>query len=238
MIFYLIRHGKPDYTTDTLLPVGQEQARLCAERMKLSGVDRVYSSPMGRAKETAAPLAEALGLEVTVCEWARELGRESKTLVPDGVPKLISSLPTAYLHSEEFRHFAVGEEIENMECLTDSDFPVRYREISQGLDSIIAENGYVRNPDGFYEITAGNDSHVALYAHAGMGRVVMSHLLHVPFQYFGSSLLCSFTGVTAFVFENAEEGKVISPRLAFYGDIGHLYASGEAPVHYITKLPI
>ncbi len=238
MIFYLIRHGKPDYATDTLLPEGKEQARMCAERMKLCGVDRIYASSMGRAQETAAPLAEALGMPVTVCDWARELGRDCKTTYPDGNLKLISSLPTTYMHSKEFRHIAVGEDLSSVPGLYDSSFPDRYYNIANGLDGMLAENGYLRNDDGFYEVTDGSDRHIALFAHAGMGRVIMSHLMHIPFHMFATSLCCNFTGVTTFLFENFENGSIVSPRLISYGDEGHLYAEGQAPIHYITKQPV
>jgi probable phosphoglycerate mutase len=238
MVFYLIRHGKPDYVTDTLKPEGIEQARLCARRMLISGADRIYSSPMGRARETAAPLAEALGLGVTVCEWARELSGESKTTYPDGVPKAISNLPVTYLHGESFRRLAVGEELLEVPGLNDSGFPERYREISEGLDALLAENGYRRTPEGFYEVTGGSDRHVVLFAHAGMGRVIMSHLLHIPYNYFGSAIGSNYTGVTSFLFDNADAGTVTSPRLATFGDIGHLYAGGMPPVYYLSKKSI
>ena len=33
MLFYIIRHGEPDYTTDTLTAEGWNQAHLAADRL-------------------------------------------------------------------------------------------------------------------------------------------------------------------------------------------------------------
>ena len=66
MLLYLIRHGEPDYVTDTLTEEGWKQARLVSDRLIESGLDEIHSSPMGRARQTAQPTAEKLGLPVIV----------------------------------------------------------------------------------------------------------------------------------------------------------------------------
>jgi len=70
----LIRHGENDYVKKGLLAGrlpgvhlnanGQKQAQLLAERLKDAPIKAIYSSPMERAMETAAPLAQTLGLEI------------------------------------------------------------------------------------------------------------------------------------------------------------------------------
>ena len=55
MLLYIIRHGDPDYTTDTLTERGWAQAEAVGKRLAASGINRVFSSPMGRAKQTAEP---------------------------------------------------------------------------------------------------------------------------------------------------------------------------------------
>ena len=73
-VILLIRHGENDYVKKHRLAgrlpgvhlnkKGQEQARLLAEKLADVPVKAVYSSPLERTLETAAPLAQALGLEV------------------------------------------------------------------------------------------------------------------------------------------------------------------------------
>lgn len=60
---YIIRHGDPDYDTNkaeggTLTPQGQAEARALAPFLAKEGIRHAYSSPLGRARLTAA-----LGLE-------------------------------------------------------------------------------------------------------------------------------------------------------------------------------
>jgi probable phosphomutase (TIGR03848 family) len=73
-VILLIRHGENDYVKKHRLAgrlpgvhlnqKGQEQARLLAEKLADAPIKAVYSSPLERTMETAAPLAQALGLEV------------------------------------------------------------------------------------------------------------------------------------------------------------------------------
>lgn len=73
-LLLLVRHGVTP-TTGQVLPgrapglhlaeQGNKQAQRFAERLQGLAVDAIYSSPMERALETAAPAAEATGLKVT-----------------------------------------------------------------------------------------------------------------------------------------------------------------------------
>ena len=97
-VFLLIRHGENEYvkkgrmagrTTGVHLnETGHLQAQALAERLKDAPIKAIYSSPLERALETAAPLARAVGLEVIprpglietdIGEWAgktfKSLGR-------------------------------------------------------------------------------------------------------------------------------------------------------------------
>ena len=93
----LVRHGQTP-TTGKVLPgrakglhladEGRKQAEIAAERIaELGRVDAVYSSPLERAKETAAPISKALGLTTTVdrglfeCDFGDWTGKELKTLM-------------------------------------------------------------------------------------------------------------------------------------------------------------
>ena len=72
MRILIIRHGDPDYERDGLTPNGKAEARLLARRMAAEKVDRIYVSPLGRARETAAPVLKELGLDADVRDWMEE----------------------------------------------------------------------------------------------------------------------------------------------------------------------
>lgn len=79
---YLLRHGENDVMARRLagrLPGthlnrrGQEQAQRVADKLSGQPIRAVFSSPMERALETAAPLAAALGLPVRVLDGLNEV---------------------------------------------------------------------------------------------------------------------------------------------------------------------
>lgn len=234
MILYLIRHGKPDYATDSLLPEGVEQAKLCAKRLLVSGVDEIHSSPMGRAQETAQPTAELTGLPIITEEWASELGPESHTRYPDGKDKTISSLAVPLLDMPSFRTVQNEEALHTHPAFNDSSFPMRYGELCEGYDGMLAKLGYERNADGFYEAVSPQKKHVAFFCHCGMMRVLLSHTFHIPYQMLASTLQSQFTGITALYFA-ADKISTPFPALLSYGDVGHLYEPGKPLIHYFSR---
>ena len=72
MRLLIIRHGDPDYKRDTLTEKGRREAAYLAERLAKETIDACYVSPLGRARDTAAPALARLGMEAEVCEWLRE----------------------------------------------------------------------------------------------------------------------------------------------------------------------
>jgi broad specificity phosphatase PhoE len=79
---YFIRHGQTQHNADGLalgrrdVPLnetGRAQAQTLARRLAGAPIEAVYASPLGRALETARPLADALGLEVGVEERLIEM---------------------------------------------------------------------------------------------------------------------------------------------------------------------
>ena len=92
MLLYIVRHGDPDYSTDTLTERGILQAEAVGKRLFDSHIDRIFSSPMGRARMTAEPACRLLGLQYETEEWTREIEAEIKTPYPDGKIKSITLL--------------------------------------------------------------------------------------------------------------------------------------------------
>ncbi len=83
---FFLRHGEsrsnaaadvvslPEEEGDVLSELGERQARAAAERIAAElDVGRIVCSPMGRARGTAAPIAELTGLEPEIWDWIHEL---------------------------------------------------------------------------------------------------------------------------------------------------------------------
>jgi probable phosphoglycerate mutase len=107
-----VRHGQTG-TTGQLLPgrspglhladAGKAQAQAVADAIaKLSKVDAVYSSPLERARETAAPIAAARGLKVQIERGLLELdvgdwtGEELKKLRRTPEWKVVQRYPSGF----------------------------------------------------------------------------------------------------------------------------------------------
>jgi broad specificity phosphatase PhoE len=78
---HLVRHGETDWNVDgrlqgwTDIPLnatGREQARLAATELAGLPVGAIFSSDLSRARDTAAAIAAALGLDVIVDRELRE----------------------------------------------------------------------------------------------------------------------------------------------------------------------
>ena len=228
MYIYFVRHGMPDYATDTLLPEGIRQAESVARRLSYAGLDEIYTSPMGRARETARPAAELLGLPVTVLPWAYELDDESKTTWPNGIPTRLSRIDPVYYFSEEHRRLTAEEDLETLEVYLHSGFPARYHEIAEGLDVWLSQLGYERSPEGFYLAAEPNHKRVALFCHCAMQRVMLSHMFNVPYHIFAATLEANYTGITILYFPSERQGELVVPQVLTYGDVGHIQMDTKA----------
>jgi len=77
MSIYLVRHGLAAAGVDALdpglAPLGREQARAAAEALRGVPAGRLIVSPLRRTRETAEPIAAALGLEAEVRDEVGEV---------------------------------------------------------------------------------------------------------------------------------------------------------------------
>jgi len=80
--FWFLRHGETDWNAQGLSqgnvdvplnPTGHAQARSAAERLRDRGINTIVSSPLSRARVTAAIVGDALGLPVQIDDRLREV---------------------------------------------------------------------------------------------------------------------------------------------------------------------
>jgi probable phosphoglycerate mutase len=92
MELLLIRHALPQRVDEgegpgpadpELAPLGHQQAAALAEWLRAEEhVDALWSSPMLRARQTAAPVAEALELPLVVDDGLAEFDRQALSYIP------------------------------------------------------------------------------------------------------------------------------------------------------------
>ena len=223
MLLYIIRHGEPDYKTDTLTDKGWLQAEAVGRRMNRLKIDKVFSSPLGRAKQTADPTCRMLGLNKNIEDWAHEIGDERLTPFPDGKMKSISLLQNTYFRQNSNIDLPFEKAYE-CDGIKQSDMKNAVEYIEKNGKDFLERLGY-KEENGVYRILKENNEKVALFCHAAFARAWISVLLHIPLHIMWSSFDYEFTGVTVLEFKNNKNG-ITAPTCLSYSDISHLYAEG------------
>ncbi len=194
MRIIFVRHGEPDYAHDCLTELGCAQAKTAAVRLKDEGIEEIWSSPLGRALETANAAAEALGLPVQTLDFMREVTWGSV----DGTQIFAGGHPWAIvdemvrqgipLNSPGWRDSPYFQNNRVLACV-DS--------VERGIDEWLKQYGYVRN-GVYYRHTAEEPSTrtIALFSHGGSSCAAMGHILNLPFPYACALLHIEFAGIT------------------------------------------
>lgn len=177
MEIVLVRHGQPEWVRDGLNVVdpplthlGLDQAKHLAERLVDGDYHEVHCSPLRRARETAAPLFDALGRTESVSDWLEEI-RD-----PDwhGTPAERAEHAYRELRARPVDHrwdgLLGGESIR--------EFTDR---IHVGATEFLAERGVERIEHDLplWSIVDPGRT-IVLVAHAGTNSVTIAHLLGLP----------------------------------------------------------
>ena len=244
MIIYYVRHGDPIYNPDQLTPLGEKQAESVANRLARFPIDEIYSSTSNRAMQTAMPLCERLGKELKPLAFLHERNVSHVMMPSDhGGKAWIWAHPyySEVLASREVRE--LGDRWYEHSALAHLSLGDIVHSIGWELDALLASHGYVHEADkGLYRITErANEKRIAIFAHEGMGKVVMSHLLDVPFPYYSTHFEMDHTGVTVIRLDDGslkypEEGREYArARVLTLSNDAHLYHDGFEPIHHNHK---
>ena len=225
MRLMIIRHGDPDYEKDSLTEKGWREVALLADRMVQLDVKAFYVSPLGRARDTAEATLSRIGRKATVCDWLREFPAQitrpdvkgRKAIAWDWLPEDWMGEECFYYRDRWMEHPAMAE----------GHVGELYREVVQGLDSLLAEHGYVRE-GALYRAGCANQDTLVFFCHFGVECVMLSHLMNVSPMILWHHTCAAPSAGTTVVTEERRQGKAIF-RVGSFGDISHLYAGGEEP---------
>ncbi|MBQ8322768.1 MAG: histidine phosphatase family protein [Clostridia bacterium] len=226
MRILIVRHGDPDYANDTLTEKGRREAALLAEKLSKEKIDYIYSSPLGRAKDTCMYVAKALKREneVVVKDWLREF--DARPIMPDlGRPSRIwDMLPATWSNDEKMYD---RNEWFDQDYHREAHTKEKYELVGKGLNGLLASHGYVRE-GGYYRVEKSNRDTIALFCHFGVEMVLLSHIFGVS----PIPLLHGFTAlptsVTTLYSEERRKG-IASFRCCGFGELTHLYVGNEPP---------
>ena len=227
MRILIIRHGEPNYELDCLTPNGVRQAQKLAERLKNVDISAIYTSTMGRARETAQIAMEGRGVPITECDWLREFNVEVRDKdLPDAVP-VWDILPKNWTKEKICYD---KDDFYNAEGISDSEVKTRYDAVKAGVDSVLAEHGLERRGE-IYHVTKDHDKTIAFFCHFGATCVTLSHLIGISPIVTLQGFSAEPTAITT-VCTDDRFGKDVNFRIHGFGDIHHLGDIGEGSVNY------
>lgn len=224
MKLYIIRHGDPDYENDCLTPLGRRQAEALARRFAIHEPDRIFSSPLGRAIETARPSCEVLKKEMMVLDWTSESAAYEQMFVLDenDTRWCWAQQNTNYKNNETVRFYdnwyEAHEEFQSQsvkDCI---------KRIGTKSDEFLKSLGYERN-GCTYKILNPSEESIAVFCHQGFGLTWYAHLMQIPPHIVWATFDIAHTGVTMFNFENFSNG-ITSPKCLMMSDLSHIMNDG------------
>ena len=220
MRIVVVRHGEPNYERDCLTPLGRKQAKAAAERLREEGIEEIYSSPFGRAKETAQAASDALGIRpIKVLDFMHELYWGSV----DGTPTFANGHP-----------WDIADALARQGWdLTRTDWPehpyfsnnqvtASAAYVARETDAWLETLGYVR--EGAYYRCAREDDEqhtVALFCHGGSSAAALAHIFNLPFPYMCGTLHLPFTSLSIVRFTSVPGDKTL-PVMELIGDGRHI----------------
>lgn len=220
MRIVLIRHGDPNYEKDCLTELGHKQAEVAAKRLLTEGIDEIYSSPQGRARQTAEYFSKASGIKnIQILDFIREIRFGLEDALYDnkwnpwlGVNDLVRN---GYdLQSPEWRNYPVFKD--NLATI-DAD------KIGEETDKWLESMGYKR--EGLYYRNIHNSTKektVAIFCHGGASAAFFARVLNQQFPYMCGVLLnYPHTTISVLHFDNTP-GVLTLPIIELLNDARHI----------------
>lgn len=233
MILFYVRHGDPIYNPNMLTPLGEKQAHAVAKRLASHGLDKIYSSPSTRARQTAQPTADLTKLPVTEVDFADEahVWRDLTVKTERGLRWLFQNAESRELFvSKEIR--VLGDGWYNHPKLTEYEEGIL--RVYDNTDAFLSTLGYEHERyTGRYKVLRDNGERVALFAHQGFGLAFLSCLLDIPYPQFSTHFDMSHSNMT--VIEFKDEGGYAIPKILTLSNDSHIYREG-LPTKYNNEI--
>ena len=228
MLLYIVRHGDPNYVDDCLTERGRLQAEAVGKRIAASGINQIYSSPMGRAKQTAEPACRLLGLDCHIEDWSHEVEDERLSMEPYGKATSVSLIQNTYFLENGGIDLPYERAFEAVSFRSSGMKEAQARIVAGGRE-FLERLGY-KEENGVYRILRANEDKVALFCHSVMARAWIAHLLHIPIHLMWSGFHYTHTGVTVIELRNRENG-ITAPTCLCMNDMSHLYQDGPDMIY-------
>lgn len=226
MLLFVLRHGDPIYNPDSLTEKGHLQAEALAKRLALYGIDKIYSSPMIRAQQTARPTEILLNKKAEIEDWASEatLYKEWSVKVGDGTRWIFHSPEKSLLRDPEI--YKLGLKWYEHPLFSEINGKSEYERILNASDDFLLRQGYRHDRENCRYIAENHtDERVAMFCHQGFGLSWIGTMLDIPLPIMWTNFDISHSGMTVIEFKPDKDGIVLPMVLTLSND-SHLYKEG------------
>lgn len=225
MRLYIIRHAEPDYEHNTITKQGHHEAKALSQRLKHEGLTHLYSSPLGRAVDTARYTAKATRLEPVILPWTRELSDLKMAPVPPWGNLMAWDLAGEVIRLE--RDHLTHRTWHRIPLFDQKKFRAEIARVGKNSDAFLKRHGYHRQ-GGRYRIMKGNKRRIAVFCHGGFGLTWLSHLLEIPLPLMWSGFWMAPSSVTTVLFDERSI-RWATPRCLGFCDLSHLHIAKVRP---------
>ena len=220
MRIVFVRHGEPNYEKDCLTPLGQLQAQAAAERLREEGIEAIYSSPFGRAMETAQAASELLGIKpIHTLQFMHELYWGSV----DGNPTFANGHPWDIADDLARKGWDLTRtDWPEHPYFTNNKVTAEVARVARETDAWLETLGYAREGAYYRCVRKDDQQHtVALFSHGGSSAAALAHIFHLTFPYMCGTLHLPFTSLTIVRLTSVPGDKTL-PVMELVGDGRHI----------------
>lgn len=223
MKIMIIRHAEPDYSIDSLTEKGFKEAELLSLYMKDRKIDDFYCSPLGRAKDTAAPTMRHFNdKKLEIMPWLREFLGTVKNY--DG--EMHASWDLMPWYWKDRKELYSIFDFKNDGLALSGEFVSQYNYVTGEFDKLMNEKYGFKRDKVVYRTENNSDKTIVFFCHFALGTVLVSHLTGIAPLTLLQGFMMAPSSVTTFISEERKKGEVIF-RCNAYGDTSHLYKYNE-----------
>ncbi len=221
MRLLIIRHADPDYANHTITDAGHREGEALARRLAALKLARIFSSPLGRAQDTARYTSELTRVPVETESWLEEL-HELRMQTGPASGYMAWDLHGHVVRADPAR--AVNGVLWEEDGLAEPRFPEVVDCVARDSDAFAEKLGFKRE-GGRYRIIRANRDQIAVFCHQGLALTWLAHLLELPVLLVWAGFWLPPSSVTTVLFDERDDIWA-TPRCLGLGDVSHLYAAG------------
>lgn len=217
MILYFIRHADPDYYEDTITKKGKKQAKALAKYLQNLGINKIYSSPMGRAMDTMEYTASLVGIEPIIEDCLREL-----------TDFWINRSPWGYIGVFDIPGETMRMDLKknennwyNIKYFKEINIKTEIKKLFLNIDEFIKKLGYEKREERYYPIEPNSDR-IAIFSHKAISITIIGYLLGISAPLMWAGFWMPTSSISTILFEQRTR-KWAVPRCIGFGDVPHLY---------------